>query len=338
MKKSLLYAGLSLSLLACNKYNDIESPADFQVSTDKLEYKVGDSVLFNFNSGPNQIIFYSGENGKRYENRSRSMLAGTPKLVFQASMQQGVLSNLDSLQLMISENLQSYDSAGIANAAWKNISARNTKWPVALSTSYTTSDSIDLSDFNNASKVNIAFRVKNGKYANAAQRKWNVQGVTLTNFLPDGTSSVLFNTFAGAGWVQASLKNNSTPGFMAWNVGTAGFSASNAVTNTSGITIRNAYPVTFDPGTAVNVDANDDWLVAAAVDLKAVRPDLGTTIKNDINGAITGFSYLYQPGVYGRYLYIFRTPGVYNVTFVGSNFNNNRKEEVVRSVRLTINP
>ncbi|WP_207495755.1 DUF5017 domain-containing protein [Aridibaculum aurantiacum] len=344
MKKKYLNIGLSIAVVAtmtaCTKYDALVAPDDFQVTTEKTTYKVGDSVIFNFNTGPNQITFYSGEMGKRYENRERTMMAGNPKLVFQTSMQQGLLANPDSLQLLVSTNLRGYDSANIVNATWTNITSRNTKWPTTLATTYVTSDSISLADFNDASSVHIAFRVKNNKYATSAQRKWNVQNLNLTNFLPDGTNSFLFNNFANTGWVQASLKNNSTPGFMAWNVGEGGFSSSNNSVNSHGITIRSAYPITFDPGTATNVDENDDWLITSPVDLKTVRRDVGVTIKNDINGAFNGFTYVYnnEPGIYAKYLYFFRTPGVYNVTFVAGNYNNDKQHQVVKHLQLTITP
>ena len=336
---SLLLSSIALiGLYSCNKYDGIDTADNFNVSTSKLTYKAGDSVLFNFNTGPDEIIFYSGEPGKKYENKSRFQLPGVPKLVFQSSMQQGVLVNNDSLRLMVSSNLKGYDSASIVNATWTDITSRNTKWPTALTTSYTISDSIVLDDFNNADSVNIAFRFIGKKYAVAAQRKWQIQNLTLTNFLADGSSNPLFSTFANTGWVQASLKNNSTPGFMAWNVGTWNVSAANSILNTNGITIKTAYPIQFDPGTAVNVDDNDDWLITSGVNLKKVRPDIGVTVKNEVNTAFTGMTYLYAPGLYAKYLYIFSKPGVYNVTFIAKNLNGDKVTEVIRQVQLTITP
>jgi len=196
----------SIISVACNKYDENVAPDNFQVTTEKTDYKVNEKVTFNFNSGPDMIVFYSGEPGKRFENHERTLQAGTPKLVFQTAMQQGLIPNNDSLQLLVSSDLKNYDSAGVLAATWTDITSRNTKWPTALSATYTTSDSINLSDFNNANSINIAFKAIGKKYATAAQRKWQMQNLTLTNFSDDGTVTPLFSTFANTSWVQVSTK------------------------------------------------------------------------------------------------------------------------------------
>jgi hypothetical protein len=341
MKRNTLTSIFALSIIllgSCAKYDINPTPDDFQVTTDKLEYKVNDKIYFNFNSGPDMIVFYSGEPGKRYENRERSLLAGIPKLVFQTSMQQGLIPNNDSLQLLISTNLKNYDSAGVLAAKWTDISSKNTKWPTALATSYTTSDTIALTEFNSEAQVNIAFRAIGKKYATAAQRKWQVQNLNLSNFSDDGTVTPLFSTFANTGWVQVSTKNNSTPGFMAWNVGTWNQSTLTSVNNSSGIAIKSAYPIQFDPSANTNVDDNEDWLITAPINLKTVKPDAGVTIKNELSAAFAGMNYIFYktPGIYAQYVYSFKTPGVYNVTFVGANVNNTNNSAVIRQMKITI--
>jgi len=335
---------------SCKKYDGIDAPVGFDVITEKLTYKVGDSVLFNFSGQPDEITFYSGESGKQYGNLSRTTASGINKLVFQTSMQQGLLPGNDSLLLLISSNLKGYDSASIVNASWTDITSRNTKWPTTLATSFVTSDSIDISDFNVNDSINIAFRYLGKKNALNPQRKWQIQGFALTNNLSDGTKYQLFSApFAGAanasafqytGWIQASLKNNTLPGFNAWNVGNAGSSAANSVNNSNGIAIKTAYPIQFDPGTTVNNDDNDDWLITTKASLKSVRPDAGVTIKNEVNAAFAGLEYVYNkiPGVYVRYLYKYTAPGVYNVTFVASNLNQNKVEKQVKTLQITITP
>lgn len=336
--KSIVASTAMILFLSCNKYDENFAPDDFNVTTDKLDYKVNEKVVFNFNSGPDMIVFFSGESGKRYENVDRSMLAGIPKLVFQTSMQQGLIPNNDSLQLLVSKNLKSYDSAGVLSATWVDITARNTKWPTALSTSYTTSDSLNLSDFNDADNISIAFKAIGKKYATAQQRKWQVQNLNLSNYSYDGTITPLFSTFANTGWAQVSVKNNSTPGFMAWNVGSWNQSTATNVNNSSGIAIKSAYPIQFDPGTANNVDDNEDWLITSPINLKIVKPDQGVTIKNELSAAFAGMNYVFYktPGLYAQYTYTFKTPGVYNVTFVASNVNNSNKISVVKQVKINV--
>jgi hypothetical protein len=311
---------LLLIAAACNKRSEVDEPDDFNV-TSAGTAKAGDTMYFNIEGSPDIILFYSGEPGKKYINSGRLLEAGIPKMVFQSSMQQGVLPGTDSLRLMVSTNLQGYDAASISAAGWTDITSRNKKWPATLSTGFTSSDSIDLSDFNNADKVNIAFRFI-GKNTAAQQRKWQIQNLTITNKLADGTSTPLLSNFASAAWVQCSLKNDTD----SWNVGTWNVSASDAVNNSSGIPIRTAYPISFDPGTGTGIPENDDWLLATAVNLKTTRPDAGTIIKARTALTLT------------TYKYIFKTPGDYTATFIATNAIGDVSKQVVRQLQFTIVP
>jgi hypothetical protein len=328
-----------LILAGCVK-TTIETPTDFNVTTSKMVYKVGDTVTFNLTGSPDVIVFYSGETGMKYENADRVNGAGTPKLVFQTSLQRGILINGDSLRLLVSSNLNGYDSLNIVKASWVDITGRNTKWPVAIGTSYITSDSINLADFNNDS-INIAFRFLGKKNAANMQQRWLIQGFSLVNILPDGSKTGLFappqisggtatSTFAYTGWVEASLKNNNLPGFNAWNVGTYNISAAKAVKNTNGINIVTNYPITFDPGTTTNNDDNDDWLITSKVSLKQVKPDFGLVIKNAV--ALTIKKFYAVPITY------YKTPGSYTATFVAINQEIKKTGKVVRQVTFTVEP
>ena len=265
-------------------------------------------------------------------------------------MSQGVLANPDSLRLMISSNLKGYDSASIVNATWNDITSRNTKWPTALSTSFITSDSIDVSDFNSYDSVNIAFRYTGKTYPTAGQKKWSVQGFTLSNKLPDGTVTPLFaapyagsnvtSSFQYTGWVQANIIPNNILGFNAWNLGASGISTANSVKNSQAINITAAYPIVFDPGTSVNNGPNDGWAITTKVSLKQVNPDAGVTIKNYVNTAFAGMNYMYGslPGVYAQYLYKYTVPGVYNITFVARNLNQDKSASTIKQFQITVTP
>lgn len=333
-----------LFFAACNK-NNAEVP-DLDISTPKLTYKVNDTVQFNIASNPDMMIFYSGEVGKKYANSGRLLAAGTEKLVFQSSMQQGLLTNNDSLRLMISTNLTGYDAASVQKATWTDITSRNTKWPTALSTAFTTSDSVDITSFNTADKVNIAFKYIGKKNPASAQRKWQIQNLTLSNNLPDGTITPLFaapflgptaptaSSFQYTGWVQVSIKNNLLPGtaangyvgYNAWNVGTGGISTADSVRNSNGIPIRGAYPISFDPGPSLNNDDNEDWLITSAVDLKTTKPDNGTAIKKTPDVPLT------------VYRYIFKKAGTYTVTFVATNSDRDIQKSAVKQFTITVTP
>lgn len=342
----LLVVGITVVFSACEN-NEITVP-NFEIATRSTTYKVGDTIKFIIRGQTDVLTFYSGEVGSNYALRDRVTAAGINKLTFQTAMQQGVVPpavSQDAMSLLISTDLKGYDPESIAKATWTDITARNTKWPTSLSTTLTSSDQVDISDFNTADKINIAFRFVGKPNATLPQRKWQVSNLTLNNTLADGTVTPLFSTFANTGWVQASLKNDlnyGTPttlgvGYNAWNVGTWNVSATNnpivfntasglRAVNTNGIVITNAYPITFDPGTTVNNPENEDWLITTAIDLKKTKGDVGTVIKTALTKSLTSYNY------------IFRKPGTYTVTFDAMNNDLNHSLHTVRQFDFTITP
>lgn len=336
--RSVIISCLLLTFVtgACRK-ESADAPEALSVTAENLTYRAGDTVIFHLTGDPGILVFFSGEPGKRYEHRARSHGAGAAKLVFQSSMQQGPVPpavSEDSLQLLISTDLEGYDAEHINKATWTSVTGRNKKWPANLSTAMTTSDSIDISDFNEADSVNIAFRILGKKTGVTAQRKWAIQNLTLTNTLPDGTVSPVLSNFANTGWVQASLKNDNDPGteengyagFNAWNVGTWGISAATTIRNSNGIPIRSSYPITFSPGNKADNEDNDDWLITTAVDLKTVKPDGGMVIKKETALKLDAYEY------------IFKKAGTYEVAFMGVNSSLQDSKSVVRQLTITILP
>jgi len=338
MKKYLIICLLMFSASACKK--DLpDNPSDFNVSVESTHINVGDTLNFNITGGDaDGIVFYSGESGNNYDFVNRTSVAGIAKLVFQSSMQNGPAPpspTKDSLKLLISPNLSGYDSASIVAANWTDITARNTKWPTVLSGAFTTSDSIDLTDFNTYDSINIAFRVLNKQNPTQFQRYWQIQGFSLYNILPEGAASALFSApntnnvasvsdFKYIGWVQASLLNNTDSGYNAWNVGTYNTSSTNTYKNSNGIIIRSVYPLTFNPNKKLNNPDNDDWLITSKVSLKQVKPDWGVAIKDMNDVPLT------------NYQKVFKKPGTYNVAFVAMNNNLNNSTRVVRRLQITV--
>jgi hypothetical protein len=309
-------------MAGCTKDNDVETPDDFTVTVEKNTFSVNDTVRFYLTGDPDVITFYSGEFGKLYGNRARFFEKGVNKLVFQANMNQGKTISDDKLELLLSANLVNYDAAGIAAATWTNLTTRNTKWPKSLSNTFVTSDSIDISDFADADKVNIAFRAVTKKTDTAMQRRFQIQNLTLGNRLADGTYTALFSNFANTGWAQTSIANPT----RTWDVGDWNVSNANSLTNSAGVTIRTAYPITFNPGTDSSGTDNNDWLLTSAVNLKTVKADAGVVIKNGAQSQMTAYQAIYK------------TPGTYLVSFVATNARTKGTAEVVRSITITIHP
>ncbi len=354
---------------SCKKLAEPPSLDDINITADKETYNIGDTIVFSINKEADIISFYSGIPGFSVNHRFRDTGSGINILKFQTSLSQASRTNNgDTMLLYISTNLKSYDSIGVAQANWVNMSSF-AKWPVVGSSGFINSGSVDISQFNNADSVYIAFQVLGKQNATVSQRKWQVQNLTLSNTLPDGTFTPLFappfvaganlttdtvSYFANTGWAQVNVKNNPkfsyiTTNFHAWNVGEYGYNATNApvvigtsACNTSGVVIRSFYPLTFDPSNVKNMADNEDWLITSPVNLRTVRHDFPTAvIKNSVNTTSKGMKYIRSNGVYGRYSMVldstFSTGKTYDMGFVAQNLNVESKQEVIRHVYIKVN-
>jgi len=284
---------------------------DFDVTTDKPAYAAGTAVTFNFDGKPDNITFFSGEPGKRYEFIDRVSANGTPQLKFSTALNAGVQPN--SLSLMVSADFAgavtaTSDAAAITNATWTDISNRAT-WATTAAT--VASGAIDLSDFAAAGKpVYIAF--KYNAAAGSIQNKWTVTGLSLRNVLADGTSYVI----------------DTLPTFTTvTNYGNAG-----NLPGWAGKTISNIYQWTLAAtnmviaGAATTATATapaEAWVITGPVDLRKVTPDAGTVVQTMAN---------YSPA----FSYTYAIPGTYNAVFVAGNMNRNAGKTTMKTIPVTV--
>lgn len=259
---SSLIAG-SLLLCACQK-RVAEDPA-FVVKAEKTAYKIGDTVKFAFTGNPNHIVFYSGENGKKYENSTRYRAEGTPRLNFETSAQNG--TQVNSLALMICTNFNgTYSPAGIAAATWTDITSRAT---MSTGAANVKSGPIDLSDFKSAERVHLAFKFTGQQDAASAQRQWTIKNFVLNNTLTDNTVVTLFANISAPNWLAVDVKNPD----VKW-----------ATPSSTQLLIN---------GGAANTPENEDWIITAGVNLQQITADVGTPLK-DMTSRMAGYTYIYR--------------------------------------------
>lgn len=355
---------LFLFSFGCRKLDKIDSLNGFNVTADKASYNIGDTAVFSISSNADVILYYSGEPGYNVNYRNRNFVdSGINILKFQTQVMQSYsaskgdttpLQNFgDTIFLKISTNLKSYDSTGIANATWSDITPL-ALWPTPTTVGYVYSGAIDISQYRNAPAVYIAFQVLGYQHAatQTEQRKWLIQNFTLSNTsLPDSSYTPLFYpayttvpnqakdtlpNFLNVGWAQVNMNLSSflnpqpTKDFYdthygAWNVGDYGFTYYTAPLgyngssvkpwNTSGVFLTNSYPITFDPGTQ-NTDNNNGWLVTSPVNLKLVRHDFPTAeLKDQLQTPAKGFKYMGAGGVFATYRVIIDSTFVSGKTY-----------------------
>ena len=390
MKKRKLFTLVAVvsfyALIGCKKQDAIPSLNGFNVTADKQSYNIGDSIVFTISQDADIIEFYSGKPGYNVNYRNRNSGSGTNILQFQTELLQGYTAkngdttlspnNGDTILLWISTNLKSYDSIGVANATWTNMTSF-ANWPTAKTIGFVRSGKINISQFNNADSVYIAFQVLGQQRTATAQREWEVQGFTLSNILPDSTFTPLFappfttganlgtdtipnfsyvgwvevnmNFWANDGYLQYELGKEATTFYGAWNVGSYGLNASNGInlnnkpTNTNFVAITTNYPLIFNPSSTKNTLSNNGWVISSPVNLNLVRHDFYSAEVKDEARSISakGLHYGSPNGSFATYSIAvdstFVSGKTYDMAFVAQNHSTDKDNEVVKHVSIKIN-
>jgi len=309
---SIFFTGL-LILQACNQNEFVQLA--FDVSASKSTYQVGETIGYNISGNPYMITYYSGEPGKKYENRNRFTAQGTPKLQFTSLIANGIQTG--SLHIMVSNDFLGVvvgnDSITISNipkAAWTDITSRAT---LSIGTS-TASGAIDLSDFAALGKpVYLAFKYT--AESGSIQRKWTVTGLTVTNILPDATTYTLANLTSTA-ITNYGNGNIFSPGWVAFKV-----------SNTYNWVVSSGSSLVITGATTAAAATNsaEAWVITGSIDLRKVAQDLGTPI----NGITTRMN---------SYISKYTVAGTYTATFVGSSATVYGGSEDHKQIQLTITP
>ncbi|WP_374164745.1 DUF5017 domain-containing protein [Arcticibacter sp. MXS-1] len=209
MKRFYYLSIAAILLLSSSCRRDEVNVPDFDVRTDKQEYKVNELVEFVFKGTANSITFYSGESGQEYKYKDRLEFDNS---VLKVNMVTQTLygSQPNNLRLMVSTDFNGvYDIPSVKAATWVNISDRLT---FGGATDTPSGDAI-VSDLYQAGKpIYFAFRYV-GEAAPAGattttQRLWRVKQFNVTNTFPNGLSSIITDR-ASAGWKAVDFENPS---------------------------------------------------------------------------------------------------------------------------------
>ncbi|MFP5042903.1 DUF5017 domain-containing protein [Parasediminibacterium sp. JCM 36343] len=268
MKRYVFLILAATMLFACNKVK-ISSP-DFNVATAAATYKAGDTITFNVSGNPDNLVFFTGEPGYRYENRNRvSSTGGVTQLQFATTVTQG--NQTGNLALLVSTNYNgSLDSGSIRAATWTDITSRAA---FATSAANTPSGIVNLSDFESAGvPFYIGFKYRTNTATGTKARQWNINSFQVNNYFPDSSIGNVAVDISSAGFGAVSIKGDS----LKWSIA--------------------ATALQFPAGIANNLD--EDWAISKPIDFTKVEPDGGIAIKNS-SYQLHNFTYIYaKPGNY----------------------------------------
>lgn len=267
MKKNIVHAILLISLSSCMK--DEIPAADLSVSTTEVTYHAGDPVTFRFSGEPDNIVFYSGEDGSNYELRNRVYADNELAIDFKTLVQWGEI--YQNLQLLVSNDFNGiYDKDNVNLATWVDISD---KAIFSSGEDNTPSGSINLKSYaspNDTASLYIAFRYTDAK--KPQQNRWVIRTFNASKISPEGTVTNVA-TMSTAGWKGISFLNDS----RIWTISSA--------------------QLLMHGGVATDA-ANDDWVITKGFKVRESVPDKGIALKN-LSTTINEYKYTYQqPGTY----------------------------------------
>ncbi|WP_187260680.1 DUF5017 domain-containing protein [Pontibacter beigongshangensis] len=289
---------IALTLLSCDKTMEVVAP-DFDVQAEKLTYKVGEPVKFNFTGYAGHITFYSGLPGADYNFRDRTEVEGGKPQLHVTTQYGGGGTQLNSLKLMVSSDLAALTAEGVKAASWTDITNRGT---IAPNPTITPSGTMDISDVVEPGKpLFFALKFEGATDPDKAAGNWIVPEFKASTLLPDG-SAIPVATLQTAGWQPFSITNDAN----AW------YSRGTPIVDLVII------------GGGKNAPESEDWYVTKPLYFTKVPPDRGTPIQNIGTNALDSHQFVYTQ------------PGTYVVTFIGANQTVDDRKQVMRQFEITI--
>ncbi len=306
MKRSFYIASLLVLaiLISCEKKEAI--PLKLEVHTAKNSYKVGEQVLFHISGNPDQLTFFSGEEGHKYIYRERTKaIPQAVTLEFASNRRYGTdAQQPNSLRLLVSQQFAGvYQPDAIKESDWADITAAFTLSGIqANDATYVSSGQVDLSKlstlgFNLDANAFIYFAFKYRGTTGSTQPRWWINHFSLNTETTAGVILPIANLQTAA-WTSIGLENSPVP----WLLSSAG--------------------LRFQGGGAT-IGSNQVWAISKPLDLTSVTPDKGVALKNMSTRIDT-------------YAYTFTAPGTYEITFVGSNSNVYGAYPAIKTVTLEV--
>ena len=309
-----------LPLLAfCACADDIYVPASYNVRLDTSNtYVAGNSVKFLFDGQVDNILFYSGETGSRFEYKDRTSVpmeqVNSAVLNLRMQARYGYAGGMDIYITDSFDGLSGRDGAADRATLQSLVDGSMKGWTkldyVDGGSTVWTEHAFDLSRY--LSNFALAFHWHPLRDGKSAQRTYWASGnitLDLEGAEPQSMSitdlnmvSVMMNTE-----IADPYRINAGNGSIIFNKPT-----------TADIIFQGAGATALDY-------ALDGWVISTPAPLNKVPSDKGQVIKN-MQNYMSSYSYTYDK------------PGTYTATFVGVNSNYRGSGKVVKEIKINILP
>jgi hypothetical protein len=294
-----------ITFLSCDNYAMLVDEPTLEVQAEATECNVGDEIIFSLSSDAEYIYFYSGEMYTDYNYRNgRTVQLGQETYLSFKSALTPAPGNTNKLSVLVTNDFEGDNSSfeNIKGTPWVDITSLFTL--ATNATSVNTSQSI--TDFINPEEpCYIAFKYENStQISNGIANKWTIDEFRIVNETDDG--------------VQVGVVNTLNSGFRLLNTH-MGLSPGMVVSNTQ----------LMLQGSAEESPDTEHWMVTKPINLHGnfyIGRDKAQIVKKYSDSPKTSFSHT------------FLQAGVYEVVFVGVNATVEDSKEVVRKIRITVNP
>jgi hypothetical protein len=309
MKRRYLILNICLLSLcfACAKEYEIKEPT-LKITLEKSNYKVGDTVIFNFEGESDFISFYSGETGSQYKFHNQERIyKSNSVLTFKSAKYSGTNSDCCALKYSTDFN-GTYDRASVRNATWKDISSRFFIPDIGTGATFFESGESDISELFPLDNKPIYFAWFYKTAANSSRTLFQVTDFKLQNVVAENP-------------VLSSVKYSFVD-FKYKVVLGEGFDGATTVPNVNANRI-------YLTGILLNDTFKEAWAISAPIyNSKEVNLGLDKSLPIKIVSDAVSSSY--------RYIYTAR--GEYTVTFVAANSSVYGRKEVIKELNITIEP
>lgn len=308
IRKLCLLFALLIILSSCNKKEVVE--LNFDVKTEKTSYKVGEAINFQITGNPDQLVFFSGEDGRKYIYKDRIQAqSDNITLEFATNRRYGTdAQQPQSLRLLASQAFNSkYEAASINASDWVDVTSAFTLSGIqSTDVAYVSSGVVNLTTLASAGfsldkSKPVYFAFKYTGVTGSTQPRWWINKFDVKTTTTDG-QILPVASISSAGWTSVKVLTTSP---VSWAFGTDN--------------------ILKYQGGAATIGGNQVWAISGGLSLTKVQPDVGVVLKNMTTRI-------------DNYKYSFTAAGTYTVTFVASNVNVYGESKTLKDVQVTIVP